>query len=539
MGINVLFGIIGGLGLFLYGIHLMGTALQKVTGDKIKKIAGILTDNKFLGVLLGIFVTGIVQSSSITTVMLVGFVNAGILKLTQSLGLIMGANIGTTLTAQMISFSFEDIVPILIGIGMVLHLSSNKERTKQLGEALIGLGILFLGMDFLRSAVKPLENFETFRNILISFGHNPVLGILIGIALSIILQSSTAAIGLLIALASQGLIPLVSALPILYGENIGTCTTALISSIGANKDAKRAASLHILFNLVGTILFTTILYRPMESLIVYINPNDISRQIANAHTLFNITSTILIIPFSAQLIKLSKVIIKDENDENEYTKISRYLDDRMLKTPTIALESAVKETLYMAEIAKDSFQCAMNGFLSRSKDEVLKVFEKEKIINEFEKNIISYMIKLSNASMCSESRETMDGLFNIVNDVERIGDHSENIAELAVVAIDKHLAFSEEAIKDLNNMYTRVLDVYELSIKAMKQRDVRLSLEIMKLEEKIDILERLCRKNHIYRLNTKSCHPESGIVFLDLISNMERIADHASNIARTVIDSKR
>lgn len=311
MAINIALGILGGLGLFLYGMNLMGEGLQKAAGEKLKKIIEMLTSNRFMGVLVGVFVTAIIQSSSATTVMVVGFVNAGIMQLTQAIGVIMGANIGTTVTAQLVSFELTQLAPAAVGIGMVIYLFASKEKSKQLAEILIGFGILFIGMDFMKEAVKPLREFPAFREMLVGFGSNTFLGIFMGFGMTVILQSSSAAMGILLALSSEGLLPLSSALPILYGQNIGTCVTAILSSIGATRNAKRAAIVHLTFNVLGTLIFAIILSRPTIALVTKINATDVTRQIANVHTLFNIVNVIILFPFAPLIVKLAMRLLRN------------------------------------------------------------------------------------------------------------------------------------------------------------------------------------------------------------------------------------
>ncbi|SHJ91125.1 Na/Pi cotransporter family protein [Tepidibacter formicigenes] len=537
MAIKIALGIIGGLGLFLYGMNLMGSGLQKAAGEKLKKTIELLTSNRFMGVLVGTLVTAIIQSSSATTVMVVGFVNAGIMKLTQAVGVIMGANIGTTVTAQLVSFKLTDMAPVAVGIGMIIYLFSSKEKNKQIAEILIGFGILFIGMDFMKHAVKPLREVPAFTNMLVSFGHNPFLGILMGFGLTVIVQSSSASMGILLALASEGLMPLSSALPILYGENIGTCVTALLSSIGASKNAKRAAIMHLTFNIIGTTLFAFVLTNPITSLVTKLNPVDVTRQIANAHTFFNIINVIIQFPFAMLLVKIAMTIIPEKDDEVVEHKLTKYIDERILETPSIAVANTIRESLRMGKKAGESFESAMNGFFNKSKKSVYETFEKERIVNDLEKAIMEYIIKLSNKSVSVGNREIVDGLFHTINDIERVGDHADNIAELAMEVIEKDLPFSDSALEDLKVMFDKVMNAYKYSLKAMKNGDRNLAFNVIKLEEQIDEMEKSYRKNHIYRLNNNICNTESGIIYLDLISNMERIGDHASNIAKAVIDA--
>ena len=536
MAVEIVMGIVGGLGLFLYGMNLMATGLQKAAGEKLKKIIAMLTSNRFMAVLVGTFVTAVIQSSSATTVMVVGFVNAGIMKLTQAIGVIMGANIGTTVTAQLVSFKLTDIAPVAVGIGMIIYLFSSNERNKKFAEILIGFGILFIGMDFMKHAVKPLREVEAFTNALVSFGHNPFLGILMGFGLTVIVQSSSASMGILLALASEGLMPLSSALPILYGENIGTCVTALLSSIGASKNAKRAAIMHLTFNIIGTTLFAFILSTPITALVTKFDPTDVTRQIANAHTLFNIINVIIQFPFAMFIVKIAMTIIPEKEDEKEY-KLTKYIDDRILETPSIALSNSVRETLRMGKKARISLESSMNAFLNKSRKDADATFEKERKINELQKILTEYLMKLSNKDVSVKHREIIDALFHTIGDIERVGDHADNIAELAVEVIEKDISFSDRAIEDLEIMFEKVMSAYKTSLDSMKYADVSLALSVLKTEEEIDEMEKAYRKNHIYRLNNNKCNIESGIVFLELISNMERIGDHASNIAKYVIDA--
>ena len=309
--------ILGGLGMFLYGMNIMAEGLQKSAGEKLKIIVEKLTSNTFMGVIVGTVVTAIIQSSSAATVMVVGFVNAGIMKLSQAIGVIMGANIGTTVTAQLVSFKLEALAPLALGIGIIMYLFTKKQRTKELSLVLLGFGILFTGMEFMKDAVKPLAEFEGFRNALLYFGHHPLLGIVAGFLITGIIQSSSASMGMLIALASEGLIPLSSALPILYGDNIGTCVTSLISSIGASRNAKRAATMHLTFNVIGTLIFVLILNYPITKFVTWLDPNDAARQIANAHTIFNVLNVLILLPFAKYIVKLVLKFMPITEEENE------------------------------------------------------------------------------------------------------------------------------------------------------------------------------------------------------------------------------
>lgn len=537
MYIGIVLGLLAGLGLFLYGMNLMGNGLQKAAGDRLKKIIELLTSNRFIAVLVGIFVTGVIQSSSATTVMVVGFVNAGIMQLNQAIGVIMGANVGTTVTAQLVSFDLEAIAPVAVGIGVIIHMVTKSEKLKSYAEILIGFGILFVGMTYMKDAMSPLREVQAFKDMLVNFGHNPILGILMGFTLTLLVQSSSASIGILLALASQGMLPLEAALPILYGDNIGTCTTALISSIGASKNAQRAAVMHLTFNIIGTLIFALILNRPIMMVVTSIDPTNIARQIANAHTLFNITNVIIQFPFAGLIVKIAERLIPEKPEELEL-KTTSFIDLRMLNTPSIALKNTIKECLHMGNKAKYSLENSMIALIDKDRDAAFRTFDTEKEINQLERDILEYLIQLSNAAISGEDRAIVDELFNTINDIERVGDHADNIAELSMYFIEKDLTFSEESIKDINTMYEKVMKTYEMSLQSMREGSSELALKVVKMEEQVDIIERSCRSAHIYRLNNSMCNPEAGIIFLDLLSNLERISDHASNIAKAVIDAK-
>jgi len=538
--VQIVISLLGGLGLFLYGMNLMGESLEKVAGSKMKKIIELLTKNIFMGVLLGAVVTAVIQSSSATTVMVVGFVNAGLMGLPQAVGVIMGANIGTTVTAQIVSFDLTGMAPLALGIGILLYLFAGNEKYKQVGEVFIGFGLLFTGMESMKLAVSPLAEYKGFTDLLSTFGRYPILGLLLGFGITAIIQSSSAAMGMLVVLASQGLVPLSSALPILYGQNIGTCVTSLISSIGANKNAKRAAMIHLIFNILGTIIFLILLNGIVVKFVVSLDPGNVARQIANVHTIFNIVSTILLLPCNKLIVKLAMRIVPDKEDELEEdeSRVIKYIDDRMIQTPPIALASTIKEVARMGEKARDSVDYAMEGILEASSEGIERCFKQEKSINQLQKTILNYLLKLSKAPLSEEDRETVDTLFNTVNDIERIGDHAENLAEIAQSAIDGQVSFSEQGQNEISDMYNKVISSYTYALEAMVTSDVHLACKVIKMEEQVDIMEESCRVNHMRRLNNNLCSIDNGIIYLEILSNLERISDHAANIAEKVIQQK-
>ena len=537
---QIVISLLGGLGLFLYGMNLMGESLEKVAGSKMNKIIELLTKIIFMGVLLGAVVTAVIQSSSATTVMVVGFVNAGLMGLPQAVGVIMGANIGTTVTAQIVSFDLTGMAPLALGIGILLYLFAGNEKYKQVGEVFIGFGLLFTGMESMKLAVSPLAEYKGFTDLLSTFGRYPILGLLLGFGITAIIQSSSAAMGMLVVLASQGLVPLSSALPILYGQNIGTCVTSLISSIGANKNAKRAAMIHLIFNILGTIIFLILLNGIVVKFVVSLDPGNVARQIANVHTIFNIVSTILLLPCNKLIVKLAMRIVPDKEDEIEEdeSRVIKYIDDRMIQTPPIALASTIKEVARMGEKARDSVDYAMEGILEASSEGIERCFKQEKSINQLQKTILNYLLKLSKAPLSEEDRETVDTLFNTVNDIERIGDHAENLAEIAQSAIDGQVYFSEQGQNEISDMYNKVIASYTYALEAMVTSDVNLACKVIKMEEQVDIMEESCRVNHMRRLNNNLCSIDNGIIYFEILANLERISDHAANIAEKVIQQK-
>lgn len=532
--LEIAISLLGGLGLFLYGMNLMAEGLQKSAGDKLKKIVEKLTSNTVMGVLVGTVVTAIIQSSSAATVMVVGFVNAGIMSLSQAIGVIMGANIGTTVTAQLVSFKLEAIAPVALGIGIILYLFSKKEKTKELATILLGFGILFTGMEFMKDAVKPLAEYEGFRRALIYFGEHQFLGIIAGFAITGIIQSSSASMGMLIALASQGLIPLSSALPILYGDNIGTCVTSLLSSIGASRNAKRAATMHLTFNVIGTLIFVLILNYPISALVKWLDPTDAARQIANAHTIFNVVNVLILLPFAKYIVKIVLKIMPITEEESEVTAATKYLDERIIQTPSIALGNTVKEVSRMGQKANKALEYSMNSLINKSMTDVEKTEKYEEHVNMLQKEILNYLLKLSKSPLNDEERNKVDLLFNTVNDIERVSDHAENISELSRLAIEKDLQFSDTALEEMNNIYSKAKENFNIALKGLESYDKSIISKVYEIEDEVDALDKLYRKKHIERLNNGKCTIDSGVLFLDLLTNLERISDHSCNIVNNI-----
>ena len=531
--ITILIELMGGLGLFIYGMKLMGDGLENAAGEGLKHILEKVTSNRIMGVLIGTAVTAVIQSSSATTVMVVGFVNAGLMNLSQALGVIMGANIGTTVTAQLVAFKLDAIAPLFIFCGAAIVMFSKVKERIEIGNIILGFGILFTGMSSMTAAMDPISNSPQFRQIILAVGDNWVIGILAGLAITALLQSSSATTGMLIALGSTNSISINLAIPILFGCNIGTCITALLASIGTNKTAHKAALLHLTFNVVGTIIF--IPFINILGNFVATTSTDISRQIANAHTIFNITNTALLLPFGNLIIKfVNKIIPCEEKIEKMGPK---FLDERFLETPVIAAGQVLKETIRMANKAKNNVETSMKAFLNNDENLISQVYETEKLINLLEESITNYLVKLSKCVLSDKEKVIVASTFHIIIDIERIGDHAKNIVELAFEKKNRKLKYSSEALTEIDQIYTAVIKALDIAIVSYATRDLEKAKSIYNVEDLIDSYQKDYREHHIKRLYNGLCNAYEGAIFLDLITDLERIGDHSTNIAESVINN--
>jgi phosphate:Na+ symporter len=528
---QVLFGTIGGLGLLIYGIQLMGDGLQQVAGDRMRKILSTLTNNALMGVMVGAVVTSIIQSSSATTVLLVGFINAGLMTLKQAVGVIMGANIGTTVTAQLIALKLTDYALPAIGIGFGFTFFSKRTLHKNIGRIILGFGLLFLGLSTMSGAVKFLRQHEAVRGFLLSLSDHPLLGVLAGILVTVAVQSSSASIGLLLTLAATGLLDLSAAIPILLGDNIGTCVTALLASIGTSVSAKRAAMAHTVFNTVGTVIVLLLL--PYYETIIKYTAGDIAHQIANAHTLFNVVNTIILFPFISLLIKFVTKIVPGEEVETP-----NYLDERLLNTPVLALDQARNEIIYMGDSAKDMLSLAVDGLLNKDYKLFDKVNKKEQVVDELEKDISQYLVKISQRDITPQISKQLSSCLHMINDLERIGDHAENVTKLSRRLLDSKSGFSPAAWEEVRNLYDKTRHFVEDTVEAIKNDDRKLARESFKYEKDVDRMVGEYRQNHIKRLNEGTCDVIAGLIFVDLLNNFEKIGDHAYNICEAVLGLK-
>ena len=529
--INIFLGLFSGLALFLFGMEFMGDGLENAAGSKLKSFFDKAITNPLKGALVGTIVTAIIQSSSATTVMVVGFVNAGLMSLYQAVGVIMGANIGTTITGQLITFKIDDYIPLFIIIGAALILFMKQQNRKEIGKIIFGFGLLFMGLTAMKDAMSPIAQTTFFQDLIIALEGNMFLGILVGAVMTAVVQSSSASTAILLSLAATGAISLQVAIPILFGNNIGTCVTALLSSLNANKVAKKAAFIHLSFNLIGTLIFLPLI--GILSNIVTHMGGDIDKQIANAHTIFNVVNAIILLPFAGVFVKLANLALKDK--EGEQASINR-LDRRFLETPAIAFEQAFQESLTMYDLAKENLTLATNALMDGKTTDYRKIYENESEINRMERDLSSFLVSISSHDITEVDTNRIASMIKIVSDIERIGDHSKNIAELAEEVATSKLSFTSDAIEELKLMYNYTLESINSSYASYKNNNRQKANDTVILEENIDRLEELLRDKHIKRLSENKCNAHSGAVFLDAISNFERIGDHSINIAEYILN---
>lgn len=532
MQISEVMMLLGGLGLFLYGMKLMGDGLEMAAGSRLKKIVEKLTRNKYMGALVGLIVTMIIQSSSSTTVMVVGFVNAGLMTLAQATGVIMGANIGTTVTGLLIAIKLNDLAPIAIFIGVVMIMFIKKTSYKHVGQIIAGFGILFMGMTNMGDALAPLSESQMFKDMMSTFS-NPLIGVLIGLVFTAIIQSSSASVGVLMALAGQGVVPIESAVFVIFGQNIGTCVTAVLSCIGTNRTAKRTATVHLLFNIIGATLFICIsLFTPFISWVKMAAPDNILMQISIVHITFNVVTTAILLPLSDYLVKLACIVIPGEDEKRE-AKSLKFLDARILKTPPIAVAQVLKEVARMGDLARKNYLMAMDMLFTGNVEKMEELEDNEEVLNFLNTNITEYLVKINSLELEDNDRKLVGALFHVVSDFERIGDHGENIAEQAIQLQTTKTTFSEQALQELHQMQDKVISVLDDSCRLFQERkmDFDLAYRINSTEDSIDDMAKACKENHVSRLNQSLCTAQGGAIYNDLITNLERIADHSTNIA--------
>ena len=529
---DIAFSTLGGLGLFLFGIQIMASGMQKAAGDRFRRILEVLTNKPVIGVMTGILVTILVQSSSTASVMVVGFANAGLMNLSQAISVIIGANIGTTVTAQIVSFKIGVIAFPAIGIGSLLNFFGRRRFQRYLGQTVLGFGLLFLGMTTMSNGMMPLRELDAFHNMLTQFSVYPILGIIAGAIFTALIQSSSAATGVIIALTLQDLVPFHAAVPLVLGTNVGTSITAILAGIGANVAARRAAVAHVLFNVIGVIL-ALIFLQPFTSVLVE-TATTVPRQVANTHTAFNLFNTIIFLAFLKYFTRLVCIIVPGEDEKIEFGP--KYLDPRILRTPAVAIGGAKQELLRMASIAREMLGESIQVFIHGDLKKIKHIEQMEDLVDGLEKEINIYLADLSQHSMSREQSSSIGHMMSAANDLERIGDHSENIMQLGELKAEERLPYSTTALEEINDLYSKVDSMLERAIIAYRNNDQELAKEIVVEDDEVDEMEKTLRKSHIDRINTRKCYPQSGVIYLDLLSNLERIADHANNIANLILE---
>lgn len=534
MNISIILTMAGGLGLFLFGMQLMSQSIEKVAGAKLRHILEIFTTNRFMGMIVGIVFTGIIQSSSACTAMVVSFVNAGLMNLSQAAGVIFGANIGTTITSQLVSFNLSEVAPVILLTGVLVAMFSGKQNIKQMAEIIIGFGILFLGLQTMSGAMAGMRDEPRVVNMLASLT-NPFLATLMGMVLTSVIQSSSVTVSIVLLMANQGLLGLPICLYIILGCNIGACTTALLASLSGKKDAKRAALIHFWFNVIGTVIIYIILMFGMDTVIRLIQSisADNGRFVANAHTIIKIFQVIVLFPFSGLIVKLSCLCVPGEDKKISYRESYqlKYIGEKVVFNPATAVVEVVKELERMAALASENLNRAMNALITLDEEDIAEVYEVEKNINFLNHAITDYLVKINQSTLPIEDLKSIGALFHVVNDIERIGDHAENVADAAKQRKEEGISISKEAQRELGEMLDMVNTIIQYAIEMFVDSDESHMKEIETLEDRVDSKEKELQRKHVERLTRGECTPEAGMIFSDIVSGLERVADHATNIA--------
>mgnify|MGYP000893170992 CR=1 FL=1 len=534
MSFGTILTMAGGLGLFLFGMELMSDSIEKVAGARLRRILEIFTTNRFMGMIVGIIFTGIIQSSSACTVMVVSFVNSGLMNLYQAAGVILGANIGTTITSQLVSFNLSKIAPLILLVGVVVMMFTKKEKVRKVAEVVVGFGILFVGLSTMSQAMANMKNEPQVVNLLMSL-KNPFLATLMGFALTAIIQSSSVTVSIVLLLANQDLLPLPITLYIILGCNIGACATAMLASMTGKKDAKRAALIHLLFNIIGTVIIYIALFVAGDQIVELIKSisADNGRFVANAHTLIKIAQVIMLFPFTGWLVKMTYLIVPGEDQKVGYRESYqlKYIGDKVVFNPATAVVEVIKELERMASLAEENLNRAMNALITLDEEDIEEVYEVEKNINFLNHAITDYLVKINQTTLPIEDLNSLGALFHVVNDIERIGDHAENVADAARQRKEEGVSISKEAQKELGDMLEMVNKIIRYAVEMFAKSDESHMQEIVTLEDQVDEKERKLQKKHVERLTKGECSPEAGMIFSDIVSGLERVADHATNIA--------
>ncbi|HBL67440.1 MAG TPA: sodium:solute symporter [Firmicutes bacterium] len=532
---QLIIGLIGGTALLMYGVEMMGDSLERVSGPVMKKVLSALTGRVWKATVAGGVLTALVQSSTAITVLAVGFVNAGLINLKNAVGIIYGANIGTTITAQFMAqyytFKLTDIALLVVGLGFAVQFLAKRRRAKDIGSALMGFGLMFLGLKILNEGVPFIKDNASVRYFFEHYANQPFIAVILGMLATMLVHSSSATIGISMVLAQAGLIDLNGAIGLMLGDNIGTCITAQMASIGANISARRTAWAHTIYNVIGVLLAMAIfaIFRGL----IQMTSTDIGQQIANSHTIFNVLSAVVFLPFTGLYVRFLEWIVPDRGKEKATGK-TKHLDPRFLETPVVAIDATIREIKEAADITRGMIQKAFKGFINEDPDILDQVTKDEDQINALQEQVTKYLIDLSKKDIGADVSSKIPALVHSINDIERIGDHAENLVELAREKMSKHLVFSDQAIAELNELNNEIELMFFETMAALDHNDPEQAVLIMKREERIDNFTDDLRASHIDRLERGFCLLQSGVIFLDIISNIERVADHMNNIAEAI-----
>ena len=542
MGFEVVLAMAGGLGLFLYGMHIMSDGIESVAGAKLRRILEIFTTNRFSGILVGFIFTGLIQSSSACTVMVVSFVNSGLMNLYQAAGVIFGSNVGTTVTALLVSFKLEKVAPIILLVGVIAFMFSKNQNIKKIGEVIIGFGVLFMGLSSMSAAMSGMKESQYILDLFASL-KSPLFAILLGFVITGIVQSSSVTVSIMVLLANQNLLGMDICMYITLGCNIGSCTTALIASLSGKKDAKRAAMIHFLFNVIGTAIMYVILWFAMDwvlSAFIGIAGNNPGRIVAYAHMFFKLFLVIVLTPFIGAIVKLTYLIIPGDDKKIGYRENFqlKYIGDKVVLNPATAVVEVIKEIDRMASLASENLNRAMNALITLDQDDIDEVYQVEENINFLNHAITDHLVKINQTTLPIEDLKSIGGLFHVVNDIERIGDHAENVADNAVRRKEGNITISKIALKELGEMLDMVNVIIQYSVEMFAHGKTNHMQDILELESKIDEKERELQQNHVERLTKNECTPAAGMLFSDVVSGLERVSDHATNIAFSIIEAE-
>lgn len=535
---EIILGLMGGLGLFLYGMKLMSDSLEKAAGAKMRSILEFFTKTPLRGILVGTLFTAIIQSSSAATVMVVSFVNSGLMNLYQAAGVIMGANIGTTITSQLIAFNLSELAPVIIMAGIIMLMFCKKTKVQRTGEVLLGFGILFMGLNAMSTSMAILKESPKVVEIMGSLDSH-FLALLVGIVVTAVLQSSSATVGIILLLANQGLLDMRICFFIILGCNIGACVSALLAGLGGKRDAKRAALIHLLFNIIGTIIMYVVIsvgLEPITGFIENISGHNPGREVANTHTLIKIVEVLMLAPFNRQLVKLTGFFVKKEEKKETDGYGLLYIGEKSVYSPTTAVFDAIREMERMGQMAITNLERAMNALITLEESDIKEVYEVEKQIDYLNREITSYLVKINETTLPVDDAKSIGGLFHIVNDIERIGDHAENIADAAKTRLEHDIEFSPMARSELSGMLDLVIKVTTYALDMFSHNNLEHMEEIQELEEQVDQTERQLQESHVQRLTRGECTASAGMIFSDIISGLERVSDHATNIAFSLLE---